>query len=89
MKYTQEQVVEITEKYGPNAYFAYVNEATDYYDSCMRNYIGSVGYLKSFVNEPIEDILSDAHKFSLAATGLIYPPILCNQIDISFNKQLT
>lgn len=87
MKYTQEQVLEHTSKYGLEVYAVYVKEAFDYYDSFMGKYINSVGYMMLWNKTPEETVLEEAHKFSLAATGLIYPKILCDQIDIYYQER--
>lgn len=89
MKYTQEQVLEHTSKYGLKVYAAYVKEALDYYNSFMGNYIASVGYMMLWGKTPEETVSEEAHKFSLAATSLIYPKILCEQIDIYYQERKT
>ncbi len=76
----------MTEKYGEDVYFAYAKEALDYYHSFMRKYIDSIGHMSVWAGDPSEKVLEEAHKFSLAATGLLYPPVLCEQIDI-YNKR--
>ena len=87
MKYTQEQVLEQTKLYGLGVYIAYVEEAQKYYHSIMEKYIDSVGYMMLLTKTPSQSVLEKAHNFSLAATGLVYPQILCEQIDIYYNQQ--
>lgn len=86
MKYTQEQVIEMTKRFGVDAYMSYVAEAMNNYEYNSKKYTLSIGVASFWAGDSIDEVRKACHSFAINMTGLLYPPVVCGYIDNVFNN---